>query len=62
MTWAVGSTDLIAVEESFTSLPYSAGFGLATKYLKFGSFQICQALIGLSGTVGFSVQKLPPVP
>ena len=41
-TFAPGSTPFMAVEESFTSLPYSAGLGLATKYLKFCSFQICQ--------------------
>ena len=62
ITWALGSTDLIAVEETLTSLPYSVGFGFATKYLKFGSFQTCQALIGFCGRVGCSDQKLPPVP
>ena len=62
ITCASGSTDLIAAEETFTSCPYSFGFGLATKYLKFGSFQICQFLIGTSGTDGCSVQKVPPLP
>ncbi len=55
-TWARGSIDLIAAEEIFTSFPYSAGFGWATKYLKFGSFQICQVRIGRFGSSGFSRQ------
>src|SRR6201999_2772362 len=59
---AVGSTDLIAVAESETSLPYSVGLGFATKYLKFGSFQICQAWTGSAGTSGFSLQKVPVAP
>ncbi len=53
-----GRRRLIAPKESFTSFPYSAGFGLATKYLKFGSFQICQARIGRTGTAGWVAQKV----
>jgi len=56
---APGSTLFRAVEESLTSFPYSAGLGLATKYLKFSSFQICQVRIGRFGTSGFSAQKEP---
>jgi len=43
-------------------LPYWAGLGRAAKYLKFGSFQICQIRIGRAGSSGFSAQKLPPGP
>src|ERR1051325_8618116 len=59
---APGSEPLIAVNESRTSLPYSAGFGFATKYLKFSSFQICQVRSGRSGSAGFSAQTAPPGP
>ena len=47
MILAPGSMPLITGLESLISLPYSAGLGRATKYLKLGSFQSCQTRIGL---------------
>src|SRR5689334_7731532 len=57
-----GSTLRIAVKDDFTSCPYSAALGRPTKYLKFGSFQICQVRIGRLGIDGLAAQNDPVGP
>ena len=44
------------------SLLVQAGSGLATKYLKFSSFHICQVRSGCSCRPGLATQKEPPGP